>query len=332
MNPPTRALIVTGPNTGGKTVALKTAGLLVVMAQAGLHIPAGPRSCVPVFRSVFADIGDEQSIAANLSTFSGHIANIVAMNRQLALPALVLLDEVGAGTDPIEGGALGRAVVEHFRKRGAHIIATTHDGALKAYGATTDGVICAAFGFDPDTFAPTFHLIYGSTGQSLALEIAARLGLDSSVIEAATELRTTREAQLEDHLAQLEVDRRQLNDWKDDLEQRQTDLAERTTGLAARETELQRLEKRGHKGFEESLDTKLRTAREEIDGIVTTLRARAASLERKAGDRATVQEQPLSTGDHGTLRAEAHAALKEVARRFQERSHRLPPVVPANRK
>ena len=318
MSPPTRALIVTGPNTGGKTVALKTAGLLVVMAQAGLHIPAGPKSCVPVFRSVFADIGDEQSIAANLSTFSGHIANIVAMNRQLALPALVLLDEVGAGTDPVEGGALGRAVVEHFRKRGAHIIATTHDDALKAYGATTDGVICAAFGFDPDTFAPTFHLVYGSTGQSLALEIAGRLGLDSSVIEAATELRTTREAQLADHLAQLEVDRRQLNNWKDDLERRQTDLAKRATGLAARETELQQREQRGHKGFEESLDTRLRTAREEIDGIVTTLRARAASLERKAGNRATVQEHPLSTGDHGTLRAEAHAALKKVARRFQE--------------
>ena len=139
MRPPDRALIVTGPNTGGKTVALKTAGLLVLMAQAGLHVPAAEGSVLPVFRSVFADIGDEQSIAANLSTFSGHLSNIVAMDRRLALPGLILLDEVGAGTDPVEGGALGCAVVEHLRARGAHVIATTHDDVLKSYGATTAG-------------------------------------------------------------------------------------------------------------------------------------------------------------------------------------------------
>ena len=176
MTQPTRALIITGPNTGGKTVALKTAGLLALMAQAGLHIPAAAGCRVPVFRSVFADIGDEQSIAANLSTFSGHVANIVEMDRRLSLPALILLDEVGAGTDPVEGGALGRAIVEHFRQRGAHVIATTHDDVLKAYGATTEGVDCAAFGCDPETFAPTYRLVYGSTGRSLALEIGRSAG------------------------------------------------------------------------------------------------------------------------------------------------------------
>ena len=131
--PPATCLLITGPNTGGKTVALKTAGLLAMMAQAGLLIPAADGSRVPVFRSLFVDIGDEQSIDASLSTFSGRIVNIAAMDRGLAVPALVLLDEVGSGTDPIEGGALGVAIVDHFRQRGATVIATSHYDALKTY-------------------------------------------------------------------------------------------------------------------------------------------------------------------------------------------------------
>src|SRR6058998_3902449 len=183
--PPATVLLVTGPNTGGKTVALKTAGLLALMAQAGLHIPAADGSRVPVFRSLFADIGDEQSIEASLSTFSAHITNIASMDRALATPALVLLDEVGSGTDPIEGGALGVAIVDHFRRRGATVVATSHYDALKTYASTTEGVASAAFGFELETFAPTYQLIYGSPGRSLALEIAARLGLNASVIDAA---------------------------------------------------------------------------------------------------------------------------------------------------
>ena len=307
MSPPTRALIITGPNTGGKTVALKTAGLLALMVRAGLHIPAAPGSRVPVFRSVFADIGDDQSIAANLSTFSGHVTNIVEMDRRLSLPALILLDEVGAGTDPVEGGALGRAVVEHFRQRGAHVVATTHDDVLKAYGATTEGVACAAFGFDPETFAPTYRLVYGSAGRSLALEIAGRLGLDPEIIDAATELRSAREAQLADHLALVDEDRRQLDELRRTLDQRQAELAERATRLTEGETELERRERTSRRDLEQSLDTRLRTARAEIDEVVATLRQRAATLEREAAP---------STGDHGALRGEARAALEAIASRF----------------
>ena len=176
--PPATALLITGPNTGGKTVALKTAGLLALMAQSGLRIPAADGSRVPVFRSIFADIGDEQSIDASLSTFSAHIMNIASMDRDLTTPALVLLDEVGSGTDPIEGGALGVAIVDHFRRRGATLIATSHFDSLKTYASTVESVASAAFGFHPETFAPTYHLLYGSPGRSLALEIAGRLGLE----------------------------------------------------------------------------------------------------------------------------------------------------------
>ncbi|HEU0108545.1 MAG TPA: endonuclease MutS2, partial [Vicinamibacteria bacterium] len=157
-------LVISGPNTGGKTVALKTVGLMALMAQSGLHIPAAPGSSLPVFRRVYADIGDEQSIAANLSTFSAHLANIVSMTKDLATPALVLLDEVGAGTDPTEGGALGVAIVDMFRARGAMVIATTHHGLMKAYAQATAGVAPASFGYDPATYEPTYRLELGTAG------------------------------------------------------------------------------------------------------------------------------------------------------------------------
>jgi len=317
MHPPARALIITGPNTGGKTVALKTAGLLAVMAQAGLHIPVAPGSRLPVFRSVFADIGDEQSIAANLSTFSGNVANIVEMDRRLSLPALILLDEVGAGTDPVEGGALGRAVVEHFRQRGAQVIATTHDDVLKAYGATTEGVSCAAFGFDPETFAPTYRLIYGSAGRSLALEIAERLGLDRQIINAAIALRSAREAQLADHLTKVDEDRRRLDEANQALDAQRTTLTDRAARLDARETEFKQREWTGREHLTQSLDVRLRTARKEIDEIVANVRARAATLEQEAAGRAAERKPALSTGDSGGLRGDARTALAAVASRVQ---------------
>ena len=156
-----------------------------MMAQAGLRIPAADGSRVPVFRSLFADIGDEQSIEASLSTFSAHVTNIASMDRGLVPPALVLLDEVGFGNRSDRGRRAGRRVVDHFKPRGATVIATSHYDALKTYASTTDGVASAAFGFDAETFAPTYQLLYGSPGRSLALEIAARLGLSPSVVAAA---------------------------------------------------------------------------------------------------------------------------------------------------
>ena len=316
VTPPTGALIVTGPNTGGKTVALKTTGLLVAMAQAGLHVPAGPDAQVAVFRSVFADIGDEQSIVTSLSTFSGHITNIVAMDRHLALPALVLLDEVGAGTDPVEGGALGSAIIEHFRGRGALVVATTHDDMLKSYASTTEGVSCAGFGFDPDTFAPTYQLTYGSPGRSLALEIAARLGVAPGIIADARERRSAREAQLADHLAKIEHDRRNLERERTDIADQRQRLAGDQSRLADAERDLKDRDGTVRERLKTGIDDQLRVSCREIDAIVERLRDRASELERQAETRAADRPR-LSTGDIGTLRRDALDAVDAVATKTQ---------------
>lgn len=321
--PPTEVLVITGPNTGGKTVALKTAGLLALMAQAGLHVPAAAGSQATVFRSVFADIGDEQSITESLSTFSWHITNIAAMDRALALPALVLLDEVGTGTDPVEGGALGLAIVEHFRRRRAIVVATTHHDALKSYAATTPGVACAAFGFDPETFAPTYRLTYGSPGRSLALEIAARLGLPASIIDTARAQRTAREAQLAEHLAKIERELSALEHERRLAARERQALAEETARVHARDEELRRREEEQKRRASERLDAYLREARREVDAVVAELKTRAAQLAEEAARRAGAASRPaagapVATGEVGALRAAARTALDEVERRHRE--------------
>jgi DNA mismatch repair protein MutS2 len=286
LTPPTRILVITGPNTGGKTVALKTAGLLAAMAQAGLHIPADAGSRLPVFKSLFADIGDEQSISASLSTFSAHIANIVSMNRELALPALVLLDEVGAGTDPVEGGALGVAVIDHFRARGAHLVATTHYDSLKSYASTTEGVVSAAFGFNPETFAPTYKLNYGSPGRSLAIEIAARLGMPASVIANARENLSEREQQLAEHLARVDQELAKLEHDRRDLMRHRQQVAESDKQLRAREDAVRDREQAYKRRLDAKLDDELREGRREIDTIIEGLKARAAEMSEQASRRA----------------------------------------------
>jgi len=322
--PPATVLLITGPNTGGKTVALKTAGLLAIMAQSGLRVPAADGSRLPVFRSLFADIGDEQSIEASLSTFSAHITNIASMDRNLAPPALVLLDEVGSGTDPIEGGALGVAIVDHFRERGATVIATSHYDALKSYASTTDGVASAAFGFDPETFAPTYQLLYGSPGRSLALEMAARLGLAPAVVDAARRNLSAREAQLAEHLAKIDRDMRELEHERR-LAARERDTLEAAEArLREREESMRQREEASRARLNEKLESQVRQARKEIDEVIAELKARAAAL--------ASAPRLVSTGETGAARADARAAIEQVAERVAAGDPPQPALSPRDQK
>ncbi|MCY4614964.1 MAG: endonuclease MutS2, partial [Chloroflexi bacterium] len=239
------ALLITGPNTGGKTVALKTAGLLCVMALAGLPVPADKGSRIPVYDAVFADIGDEQSIEQSLSTFSGHITAIIDILERADAGSLVLLDELGAGTDPTEGAVLAIAIVEQLVAAGVTLIATTHHSELKLYAHNHDDVANASVEFDIETLAPTYHLRIGIPGQSNALAIATRLGMPADVIEAAAAGLSSEQRDLETVLADLRnqlaaaedraaraaADRDAAEELRVDLQQQLSSLAEESAQL-----------------------------------------------------------------------------------------------------
>jgi DNA mismatch repair protein MutS2 len=305
LDPPNRVLLITGPNTGGKTVALKTAGLFALMAQAGLHLPAAVAK-LPVFRCVFADIGDEQSIEASLSTFSSHITNLVSMDRELQLPALVLLDEVGTGTDPNEGGALATAIVQHFRQRGALIIATTHFDSVKTWGIGTEGVAVAAFAFDPQNFAPTYRLIYGAPGRSLAIEMAQRLGMPQPVITAARGYLSDDQKRLQAHLSRLDAQARALESDRVRLERERRAFNETNAELSKREKSLAEREEGFKKRLNERLDERLRQARRDVDAVIEQLKEKSEAIAEKVSLRA------INTGETGSARAEARAEIDRI--------------------
>ena len=263
-------LLITGPNTGGKTVSLKTTGLLTLMAQCGLHVPAA-RAEMNVFDQVFADIGDEQSLQQSLSTFSGHVSNIVRILRDLRRNALVLLDEVGAGTDPGEGAALARALLDHLRLHEARVIATSHYGELKTYAFATEGVQNASVEFDEQTLSPTYRLLQGIPGSSNAFAIAGRLGMPESVLSSARTALTGSD-DTADLLRELEEGRRKAVAEARGAEQARVEAQMLKRRYAEELSNLEALRREARQKAQEEARTLIRRAQDKLDNTLAELR------------------------------------------------------------
>ncbi len=345
----TRVLLITGPNTGGKTVSLKTTGLLALMAQSGLFIPAADGSTLPIFGRIFADIGDEQSIEQSLSTFSSHMTNIIGILRTLdhvhepevsqvrpvgvadwqplapifadELPALILFDELGAGTDPVEGSALARAIIDHILQRGVFAIATTHYAELKAYAYSTPGVQNASVEFNTETLSPTYRLLIGVPGRSNALAIATRLGLDQRIIAIARESLPNQEAHVDTLLAAIQKERHETAQALQQAEQ-----ARRDADAMRQQLEVEQA------AFEQQLAVEHQKAQQLIEAEVKAVRAELRRL-RDDVHQVTVSKKWMEEAQQRAVDVERQALtnLAKHPQRKQSQPALQPPPQPTAR-
>jgi len=276
LDPEERTMVVSGPNTGGKSVFLKAFGLIVLLARAGVVPPVGPGSVLPAARRVYADIGDEQSIAESLSTFSAHLATLTRIVEEADGHTLVLIDEMGTGTDPTEGAALARAILEELTRRGARTVATSHLGALKTLDAEGSGIVNASLEFDSERLSPTYRLVKGRPGRSYGLAIARRRGMSESVMDRAEELVEEGAASLEDLLERLETREREAADLVKRLDAEKAEATRLRSEIEERDQKLRRREQTAEARAREQAHQLLMNAREEVEAAIAEVKKDAA--------------------------------------------------------